>query len=97
MMPNTASAVPIAWPPSGSRNFKPSRNSATGIFHSALDCSANTLPSRQLMALRMPLPRKQNSTHHQNSGRPAVPSKLAYLLKQVLIASVNSMWFSFRG
>src|SRR5271165_4232838 len=31
------------------------------------------------------------STHHQNSGRDAQPSKSTYLLKQVFIASVKFM------
>jgi hypothetical protein len=30
-----------------------------------------------------------NKTHHQNSGLAAQPSKIAYLLKQTLIASPN--------
>src|SRR5271166_6361399 len=53
--------------------------------------SENRPEAERLSALIAKLTRNMNSQYHQYSGRFARPLKSAYLLKQVLIASVKPM------
>lgn len=88
MMP-TSCAQPL-------RSVSWSRLVVTAMYGSKV-ARVKASESFSLMMLRHAVAMRLNKTHHQNSDRDAVPRKVAYLLKQVLIDSLNSMVSSVLG